>query len=248
MRTICIVIPCYNEADRFPVAAFERFYDLSRSTRFMLVNDGSTDGTGALLQKLARGRETRIKVLDLEKNVGKAEAVRLGAWKAFCMSDVNSIGFFDADFATPLEEVFRLDAALYANRDILIALGSRIARMGASITRDHKRHYFGRFFSTIASSILGLPVYDTQCGAKLMRREALPVIFVEPFISRWLFDIEMLARMLIAYGRELGSKKIVEVPLNTWHEQPGSKISTSYLFKMPLELFAIQKKYCKNIS
>jgi glycosyltransferase involved in cell wall biosynthesis len=248
MRTICIIIPCYNETGRFPREAFDRFYELSPSIRFVLVNDGSTDATSALLHGIAQGRDERIKVLDLAENCGKAEAVRQGAWTAFGMSDVDSIGFFDADFATPLEEVFHLENALYAAPDILIALGSRIARMGASIIRNQKRHYFGRVLSTMASTMLGLPVYDTQCGAKLMRREAIPVVCVEPFITRWLFDVEILARMLIAYGRESAAKKIVEFPLNVWHEQPGSKISFFYFLKMPFELLAIKKKYCKSIS
>jgi hypothetical protein len=90
-------------------------------------------------------------------------------------------------------------------------------RAGSRIERRFVRHLFGRLFATAAGEFLGVGAYDTQCGAKLFRRDVVSDLFAEEFISRWIFDVEL-------YGR-MGHANILECPLKVWIDRPGSKIS-----------------------
>lgn len=240
MQKVCVVIPCFNEEKRFPVHYFLGCLNNNPEYFFCLVNDGSTDNTTILLESIKSYREERIMVLDLKVNVGKAEAVRMGVFKALEWNTFSYIAYFDADFSTPLSE---LQGFLSFGNKYYFIVGSRIKHMGSIIERSNMEHYFGRAFSTLASNILHLPVYDTQCGAKLINAKIVPIIFKEPFISRWLFDIEIFARIITDFGYDKACQIIKEVPLSTWIEKGGSKIKPSYIFKIPFELLKIRLKY-----
>ena len=163
MRSI-IVVPCYNEERRLPVQAFRDF----ASADFLFVNDGSTDGTLNLLQSLHAEQPDRVTVLDLDRNRGKAEAVRQGVLAAM-ERKVDFVGFWDADLATPLAEMPGFLEVFDARPDIDMVFAARVRLLGRQISRRPARHYFGRVGATLISSSLGLAVYDTQCGAKLFR-------------------------------------------------------------------------------
>jgi dolichyl-phosphate beta-glucosyltransferase len=83
---------------------------------------------------------------------------------------------------------------------------------------DYQRHYLGRLFATVASQVLHLPVYDTQCGAKLFRvTDDARAIFAQPFSVNWTFDVEIIARVQALRPeakRPSGSNVIYELPLN----------------------------------
>ena len=91
--------------------------------------------------------------------------------------------------------------------------------------------------------MLKLPVYDTQCGSKLFRREVVEAIFQEQFITRWLFDVELLARYKQRYGVEQAIQKIYEYPLFQWEDVDGSQLKRRDFFQAPLELMKIRKRY-----
>ncbi len=242
MQEICIIIPCFNEEIRLDKQALLSFIQENRTVNICLVNDGSRDGTLVLLYKIKEVNKENILVIDLPLNAGKAEAVRKGMaaaaeWKAF-----QYLAYLDADFATPLSEVASLSEAIKV-RHAMFAIGSRVKRLGATVERSVVRHYFGRVFATCASILLDLPVYDTQCGAKIINREWMETAFSKPFISSWLFDVEILARLRNQYGKEQLLRLTVEVPLNTWIEKGGSKIKLSHLLRIPLELLKIHFKY-----
>ena len=97
--------------------------------------------------------------------------------------------------------------------------------------------------TTMASMVLKLPVYDTQCGAKLVRRDVVPELFGQPFSSRWVFDVEMLARLRNRVGRDRMLTDVLEFPLWTWHGIDGSKMRVSAMLRAPLELWAIARRY-----
>ncbi len=192
--SLVLVVPCYNEGGRLDTASFARFRLPSHRLEFCFVNDGSTDDTLSLLTGMCDQNPGLGFVLDLPRNRGKAEAVRQGLL-AGVERGAGVVGFWDADLATPLSELPRLCEVFGSRPQTEIVLGSRVRLLGRSIDRSTTRHYLGRVFATGASIVLGLPVYDTQCGAKLFRAgPTLRAVLAEPFITRWVFDVELLAR------------------------------------------------------
>ena len=177
MVDFCLVIPCYNEASRFDTAAFERFLQAHENVVLYFVDDGSRDRTDTILRQLEAVGEDRVAILKLPSNVGKAEAVRQGMLHALAWRPCEFLGYWDADLAAPLEEASAMLEIARARPDCAIVLGLRLLRLGASIQRPASRHYLGRVFATAASVILRLPVYDTQCGAKLLRSSVVRPVF-----------------------------------------------------------------------
>ena len=242
MPDVCLVVPCYNEEQRLPVAALLVFLDSHPHVSLCLVDDGSRDGTLAVLRTLQAQRPERVLVVPVSPNGGKAEAVRAGVRHAHATGPWPFIGYWDADLSTPLSEVDHLHAALLANPACRLAMGSRVKRLGSNIDRRITRHVLGRIFAACASVILGLSVYDSQCGAKLFRRDTVDVFFAQPFLTRWLFDLEMLVRLRNAIGLE-GMNAACEVPLSRWTEVDGSKLGLSAMVGVPLELLRIRAGY-----
>jgi len=245
MQKNCIIIPCYNESKRFPINDFVSYYQKNIDIHYCFVNDGSKDNTIGLLKELQKNREERILVVDLPKNVGKGEAIRNGLIKAIEWKQFEYLGFFDADLATPLTEFDNLLSA--CNNEHQLIMGSRIKKMGSKIERSGMRHYLGRIFATVVGCLLKIPVYDTQCGAKIFKLSLAQKICDTPFISRWLFDIEILKRVLLIYGKEKTEELIIEVPLNEWEDKSKSRLKLKDFISAPFELFKIQRKY-GNIS
>ena len=243
MQKTAIVIPCYNEAERINKIAFEGFLTKNESSFFILfVNDGSTDATKDVLQELCNKHTINSSILNLEKNSGKAEAVRQGLLKAHEMNTFSYVAYFDADLATPLSELHLLQNIANQNTDLQIILCSRIKRLGAMVTRNRKRHLLGRIFSTFSSIILRLPVYDTQCGAKLLKTSIVPIVCNEPFLTSWLFDVEILARLRNQYPTTI-KYLLYEHPVTKWEDVGGSKLRLKHMLKIPIELYRIHKKY-----
>lgn len=240
---VTIVIPCFNEAARLDQIRFVEFIKRNPEISFLFVNDGSIDDTAFLISSMIKQGGSRIQLLTLHENAGKAEAVRAGVLQALADESVKFIGYWDADLATPLEAIHDLIKAALNVPARRFLCGSRIRRMGASIERRWSRHYFGRFFATAASNILNLPFYDTQCGAKLIERDLAARIFPQPFISRWLFDLELIARIIETLGRPDAYSSIYEFPLTNWKDVGESKIKLSYLPRIPYELFRIRRAY-----
>ncbi|MDQ1239955.1 MAG: dolichyl-phosphate beta-glucosyltransferase [Thermodesulfobacteriota bacterium] len=243
---IAIVVPCYNEEKRLNLEAFEQFADNHLEIMFVMVNDGSTDNTGDVIDQLRMRRPLAFSTFHLSRNMGKAEAVRQGMLQALELKP-QYVGFLDADLATPLEEIPRLIEVLRNRREVLMVLGSRVRMLGTKIHRSPSRHYLGRFAATLISSVLNLPVYDTQCGAKFLRcTEFSQRIFDRPFECRWLFDVEIIARTLqlleLRDSQEVGNV-FVEVPVLKWSEEKDSKITTGSYFRSLVDLVRIAKRY-----
>lgn len=237
MTAAVIIIPCYNEEHRLqeaPILSLLADPDL----RLLLVDDGSSDNTGARLRAMQANAPDRIEVLSLPTNRGKAEAVRAGL---LCASagGAELAGFADADLSTPPEEILRLVEVIREAPEVSAVLGSRVAVLGADIRRKHARHYLGRVFATFASVILRAPVYDTQCGAKIFRcTPAFQDALAHPFRSRWAFDVELLGRLMVGAG-DYRAAGMIEVPLRRWEDVSGSKMRPSHMLKAGLDLAGI---------
>ena len=235
----CLVIPCYNEAPRLKGEALLAFLEQRPDFTLLLVDDGSQDATWARIEELTK-KHSRLKGLRLSHNQGKAEAVRQGTLQALQSPDLKFVGYFDADLATPLAEADRMLRYFHDHPAYQIILGSRLKKLGNKIQRLASRHVLGRIFATVVSSMLRLPVYDTQCGAKLFRAPKARELFAKPFVSPWFFDVELLARHQLGNGR---ADEVFEMPLKEWTHVPGSKLRAKDYLSVPFELFKIWRTY-----
>ena len=270
MPSSCLIIPCYNESERLPQLAIAHALLMYSDLHLCFVNDGSKDSTAStlvgLFDQLPEKSKNRCWIVSYNNNRGKSGAIQQGLLSmthrsAISYSDqsagINSdhnffigptqlpdfqyYGYWDADLATPFNE---LDWFFYhANQgDYLLVMGSRVARLGADIHRTIFRHYSGRLFATAISQGLGWKVHDTQCGAKIFKREVLELIISKPFETQWLFDVEILLRMKRKWGDGVKTK-ILEVPLRKWEDVKGSKIGFRDFVKVPYQIWKVFTSY-----
>jgi dolichyl-phosphate beta-glucosyltransferase len=225
MARTTVIVPCFNEERRLVPGIFEEFARKRPDVHVLFVDDGSTDGTPDMLRTLVDSRRESFGLLRLPGNLGKAEAVRAGFLEAFRL-DPQLVGFWDADLATPLTALPLFEEVFDQRPETEIVLGARVRLLGRDIRRRAARHYSGRVFATAVSLVLGLPVYDSQCGAKLFRTtERVRAIFASAFLSRWIFDVEILARFLRLVGpQEDPGTLLYELPLPVWRDVHGSKL------------------------
>ncbi|WP_420592855.1 glycosyltransferase [Robiginitalea biformata] len=237
---LIIVIPCYNEFDRLPLESYREFLAGGSQTGICFVNDGSTDDTLSLLLKLQSEFEEKVVVIDQLENRGKASSVRTGVLRSHADGNSDALAYLDADLACSLEEcsdmVHRLN-----QKEFVFA--SRILRVGSHIERRFSRFLIGRVIATIISEILGIKVYDTQCGCKVFRSSLVPILFSEPLSSRWLFDVELISRFLAHHGPDKGVASMEEIPIRRWIDRGESKVRFTYFFQLWADLWRIRKKH-----
>jgi len=213
--SISIVIPAYNEGPRISKALGEVLRvvrERAWNAEVLVVNDGSTDRTAAIVAEFAQVNP-EVRLLNNRENRGKGFSVRHGV--------LNAVGeivmFTDADLSAPMAEAERLFDALHQGADI--AIGSRwLERNRQTHKQPLYRQFFGRCFNAITRLIMGLPFADTQCGFKAFRRPVAQTVFQLQRIERWGFDPELL---FIALKR---GYKIHEVPV-TWGHDERSRLS-----------------------
>jgi dolichyl-phosphate beta-glucosyltransferase len=227
-RTMTIVLPAFNEAERIEPALDELFGYLNRrgaqardgapgSARLpdqidvLVVDDGSTDGTADLVRARPEASEGRLALLAVPHG-GKGAAVRAGMLAA--AGDV--LIFADADMATPPDQFPLLVEALGASD---VALGSRIQPDGSDMRKSQPwyRRMLGKAFHLVASIWVVGPVKDTQCGFKGFTRAAAQDLFARQEILSIVFDVE-----LIFLARKRGYE-ISIVPIR-WADKRGSRM------------------------
>ncbi|MCX7632726.1 MAG: bifunctional glycosyltransferase family 2/GtrA family protein [Turneriella sp.] len=217
------VIPAYNEAERLPRYLAEiRRYLKARRLRYEIViaDDGSTDGTAEIAQRFG----SEVRMLRLYENFGKGAAVREGVLAA----QGEFILVADADGATPIHELARLEKAIAGGADI--AIGSRYVP-GSVIERKQGvlRRIVSRTGNWLIRLLLGLPYRDTQCGFKLFTRSAAFYLFRQLTNTRFGYDFEILKRA------ELFGLSVAEVPVR-WTDQQGSKVTWKLALRVLSEL------------
>lgn len=207
---LSVVIPVYNEEKRVKnsLIAVKKYLDTQGFGYEIIVsNDGSGDGT---IDEI-KNSGVDVVLLDNKKNSGKGFAVRRGMLKA----QGKFVVFLDADLATPMSEIPKLLKPL-ENGEAEVVIGSR-AIGKKDIERSLVRSVIGLGFRKLKSIIVGIEIFDSQCGFKGFKSEVVKPIFEKQTISGWSFDVEIL---LIA--SKLGYK-ILEVPVS-WTEQGNSKM------------------------
>ncbi|MFL2587900.1 MAG: glycosyltransferase [Flavobacteriaceae bacterium TMED121] len=240
-KTLAIIIPCYNEANRLPIENYKSFFNKTHDVSIFFINDGSIDETGNLIQEICIEFSEQVNLISLEKNKGKGNAVLEGFHFVLNNHDFKKIAFLDADLSTSLEECCRL--ANYVEGKISLVFGSRILKLDNNIKRKWYRFFFGRIVATAISKSLKLSLYDSQCGCKIFDTPLAKKIFGDPFLSKWLFDVEIFFRAIKIYGRENIKEHINEVPLNEWVDTPDSRVSPWYFFRLWWDLHKISNKY-----
>lgn len=238
---LCIVIPCYNEGKRLKFHDFILFLKKHKQVLICFVNDGSSDNTNVVIKQFNASFLENSTLLSLEKNQGKAEAVRQGILFANKNFSFKNIAYLDADLSTSLEECYRISQQI--KEETIFAFGSRVSKIDTNIERKKYRFLVGRFIATLISIQLDLAVYDTQCGCKVFKNEITPPLFKEKFISKWLFDVEIFHRLIVLYGKQ--NMKIIckEESLNSWIDTDDSKVKMTYFLKLWLDLLRIRNRY-----
>jgi len=217
-RTIelSVVIPAYNEERRLEPTVQSVLGYLSREERrgeVVLVDDGSTDATCSLMRRFA-DEDDRVRLIRLPRNSGKGHAVRTGVLSAVG----DRVLFTDADGATPIEEIARLDRHLDAGA--AVAIGSRINKGEEDVRVEAlvSRHVAGRIFHQLVTRLAVGGIGDPQCGFKLFTATAARDLFSRMRLDGFSFDVELL---VIARRHGLA---VSEVPVR-WTHQPGSKVN-----------------------
>src|ERR1700722_2254101 len=171
---LSIVIPAYNESARIEHAldrVLSCVAEQSWDAEVLVVDDGSTDDTAAIVQRWMT-KYPRLHLVENPGNRGKGYSVRNGLLQA--AGDI--VMFTDADLSAPMEEAERLLAAI--DNDADAALGSRwMDRTRQTIHQPLYRRFFGRCFNKVTKLVMGLPFKDTQCGFKAFKRDAAQTIF-----------------------------------------------------------------------
>ena len=203
------------------------------------VNDASTDNTQAVLSQIQESFKNQVVILLNGKNLGKAESIRKAVHYILKQDNEGYAAYLDADLATSLEECYSYTQYLENGKQYVFA--SRILKIGSVVERKFSRFLAGRIIATFISKILDLKVYDTQCGCKVFTREIAGIGFEKPFLSKWLFDVEIFSRLLKHYGKDKAIALMDEIPVKKWVDQGESKVKLSYFFKLWLDLFRIWK-------
>ncbi len=212
--SLSVVIPAYNEEGRIELTLNEVHAYLCREHadfELIVVDDGSSDGTAALVSEFAE-KHSGVELVSYSANRGKGHAVRVGMLRA----RGNLILFCDADLATPIEELVGLNEAMQAGAEI--AIGSRaVSGSVLAIRQPWYRIFAGRTLNLLVRCLAVPGVRDTQCGFKLFRRDAGHALFERSLEDGFSFDIEVLylARRL--------HYRIAEVPIQ-WRHREGSKV------------------------
>ena len=235
---IGVVVPCFNEESRLDIASFSEFIENNNDYNFCFVNDGSTDNTLQVITALHHKYPEQVRVVNLEKNSGKAFAVREGMEYLYEYTNDEFIGYIDSDLATGFSDLKRMVSTIKSDDKTQVIFGSRDGLKG-DIQRTKMRSFVSAIFHFVIKVLLRLPIKDTQCGAKLFRREIIPTVCASYFKTRWLFDVEIFFRLKTKYGKKAIMNYIHELPLDKWDEVPGSKVNKKDLVRIPVNILKL---------
>jgi dolichyl-phosphate beta-glucosyltransferase len=230
MTSLSVVLPAKDEAHRIR-ATLDGLVEASATygiTEIVVVDDGSTDATAAIVREFAERPTPRVRLVQHEVNRGKSAALRTGMLAA----EGDVIALFDADLSVGPRHLPEALALIEAGADVVT--GRRRERG----TQPAIRRAGSRLFRFLQQSLVGLPFVDTQCPFKVMRREAMAEIVPHLFVDRWNFDVEFLvvAQRLGYDVREL----VVE-----WLHVDGStiRLTPGYFIEQPRVLWQIRRRH-----
>ena len=218
---LLLVVPCFRESDR--IGAFLPGLCAALSAcggvSVLVVEDGGGADEQARMSALIDGWRAQFSFLLppllLRENIGKGGAVSAG-WNE--NKSAKWLGFVDADGSCPAVEVARLITMARSETDPPRAIfASRVKMLGRKIDRRLKRHLLGRIYATLVSELLDIPVYDSQCGLKLVPAAAFEKVRRALAVRGFDFDAELLLAL------SQSGCEVIEAPID-WHDTPGGKI------------------------
>ena len=250
-KQVAIIVPCFNEQQRFPTEYWREILTAENNIKWLFVDDGSFDGTYKILKEVCAG--TSAQVVHLPRNTGKGNAIRYGLLEMLQKdSSIEILGYLDSDAAFSKEDIFRIaDLTVEklnesVNNQLDAVISSRVSLAGRQISRKVSRHYLGRIIVTLLMNKWSDSPYDTQSGYKLFCNSvAFRASIENKFLTRWLFDVEILTRIGI-YNK--GRLSIWEEPLFFWKDVNGSKLKLRYLHSIFLELYIARKQVLKYLK
>jgi glycosyltransferase involved in cell wall biosynthesis len=249
VKEMVVVVPCFNEAHRFPIGYWQDLIHSVPSTHWIFVNDGSKDTTGLILEELITG--SNAEVIHNKKNLGKGNSVREGFIHALGQnSEFNTFGYMDSDGAFSKVDLLRLiekaTELRLLNLEVDVILSSRVALAGRHINRNPSRHYIGRLIATyLTREWVGAP-YDTQSGLKLfINSNSFQIALREYFHTSWFIDIEIMTRIGIENG---GNLFLWEEPLTSWSDVSGSKLNFKQTPKLIREMFVARREVSRFVK
>jgi len=227
---VSIVLPLYNEYQRL-ITLFEEIEKFSSKKKFdvefIVVNDGSSDESLVLLQKLAHEKKNKglnIKIISYQNNQGKGYALKKGVLAStkewILTTDVDlSVSFDQLTEWLKDHGIKDKNYAYFANRDL----------KNSTVVGKKYRLVIGKIFNFLVYLILGNKIYtkDTQCGFKLYNSVYVKKIFYHLSEKGFVHDVEIL---ILLY---LNNIKVVDLPI-TWIHKEGSKVN---IFKDPILMF-----------
>ncbi len=235
---LSVVIPAYNEEDRLS-RTLQVIGDYLKKQSYLaeiiVVNDGSSDGTGRAVEALI-GKIGKLKLLDNRVNHGKGYVVRQGMLAARGQIRL----FTDSDNSTPIEEVEKLLPFFKEGYDVVI--GSRHAS-GAKLepAQPPVRQFLGWGWRLLTNIMVGTwEIKDTQCGFKAMSAKAAQEVLPKCRVDRFAFDPEIL---ILAKAKKL---RVKEVGI-TWKNDTRSTVKASSMVKMFKDLLRIRANQIKGV-
>jgi dolichyl-phosphate beta-glucosyltransferase len=236
--SLSVIVPAYNEVGRIAATLdlMRAFLDRQSYPWQIIVSADGTDGTREAAAAWGKS-EDRLLVIGSPQRLGKGRGVREGVK----LATGELIGFIDADYKTPIEEIDKLLPALSEGYDVVI--GSRkVGDSRIEIPQPLFRRAGSAAFHAVMGTLLGLSdIKDTQCGFKFFRADAAKTIFAHQRIDGYMFDVEILrlARLLNYRIKEVGVR---------WRDDGDSRYSPiSGTIKNARELLKIRMMRYQNL-
>jgi dolichyl-phosphate beta-glucosyltransferase len=211
---LSVVVPCFNEERRLPLAlAIAESYRerTTRSFELILVDDGSIDRTRQIIEEASELR-TYVRGVRLVRNYGKGRAIAEGLKS----SHGELVLLSDVDFSAPMDELPKLERAIAGGADL--AIGSRAKKGAREVDQPLHRRFMGKTFNLIVQSLLLPGIWDTQCGFKLLRGEVARELAREIHVDGFAYDVELL------YLAKRAGYRICEIPVR-WMNSDITRVS-----------------------
>ncbi len=227
---LSIVIPAYNEEQRIQktLSAFEWHFSKRHNTEIIVVCDGNTDKTPEIVSKYSK-RHKHVRLLTFPTRLGKGGGLAQG----LKVAKGDLIGFVDADSSTSTADYDHLISALQKSKKDGAICSRYLKKSRVLVSQPFYRKFLSRGWNLLMRILFNVPFTDTQCGAKIFKKEAIQEVLPKMQSHGFEFDVELLWRM------QKAGYKIAEIP-TTWLHMEQSKFRVKDILGMFWRLLKIR--------